>query len=94
MLVSAADKLHNLRAIYADSLRIQEKIWARFSAPEPKRLHTLWYYCSLNEIYASAASPHDPRRTGISAALTDLLNRFGYRAGEFEPGAQDGSSTE
>lgn len=37
MLVSAADKVHNLRAIYSDYGQIQDEIWKRFSAPEPKR---------------------------------------------------------
>ena len=85
MLVSAADKLHNLRAIYADYLQIHDEIWERFSAPAPKKRHTLWYYFSLNEIYLNADSPYDPRRAGICAALTELLDRFGFKAGDFQP---------
>lgn len=85
MLVSAADKLHNLRAIYTDFLQIGDAIWNRFSAPDPKKDHTLWYYGSLRDIYASPESPYDSRRTAMTEALTELLDRLGYVPGSFEP---------
>lgn len=88
MLVSAADKLHNLRAIYSDFGQIGDKIWERFSAPEPKREHTLWYYCTLKDVYASVESPPDPRRTAATNALTDLLDQLGYKTGDFNPATQ------
>jgi (p)ppGpp synthase/HD superfamily hydrolase len=78
MIVSASDKLHNLRSIYTDHRRIGEEIWNRFSAPESKRDHTLWYYASLRNIYASEDSPSDSRRGPLVDALTELLNQFGY----------------
>ena len=43
-LVSAADKLHNVRAIVSDYREVGEAIWARFSGG---REGTLWYYRSL-----------------------------------------------
>lgn len=45
-LVSAADKLHNVRTILADYRRDGESIWTRFSG---KREGTLWYYRALSD---------------------------------------------
>jgi (p)ppGpp synthase/HD superfamily hydrolase len=47
-LVSAADKLHNVRTILADYRRDGESIWKRFSG---KRKGTLWYYRALSDEY-------------------------------------------
>jgi (p)ppGpp synthase/HD superfamily hydrolase len=43
-LVSAADKLHNVRSIVSDYREVGESIWARFSG---ERDGTLWYYRAL-----------------------------------------------
>ncbi len=43
-LVSAADKVHNLRHILTDYREVGEKIWERFNG---KRDGTLWYYRAL-----------------------------------------------
>ena len=43
-LVSAADKLHNARAILADYRVVGEALWERFNA---SREETLWYYREL-----------------------------------------------
>lgn len=48
LLVSAADKLHNARAILSDYRRFGEAVWARFRG---SREGTLWYYRSLVEIF-------------------------------------------
>jgi (p)ppGpp synthase/HD superfamily hydrolase len=56
-LVSAADKLHNARAILAD-LRDEacgQAVWERFSAP---RERTLWYYRQLTGVFTELG----PRR--------------------------------
>ena len=47
-LVSAADKLHNVRTILADYRQDGESIWKRFSG---KREGTLWYYRALSDEY-------------------------------------------
>ena len=47
-LVSASDKLHNVRTILADYRQQGEKIWRRFSG---KREGTLWYYRALSDEY-------------------------------------------
>jgi (p)ppGpp synthase/HD superfamily hydrolase len=47
-LVSASDKLHNVRTILADYRQDGEAIWERFSG---KRDGTLWYYRALSDEY-------------------------------------------
>src|SRR6266481_9419276 len=47
-LVSAADKLHNVRTILADYRRDGESVWKRFSG---KKAGTLWYYRALSDEY-------------------------------------------
>jgi hypothetical protein len=47
-LVSAADKLHNARAILADYRAVGERLWDRFTAD---RNGALWYYRTLVEIF-------------------------------------------
>lgn len=48
LLVSIADKLHNVRSIIHDHKRVGENIWSRFTG---KKLGTIWYYQSLSKIY-------------------------------------------
>src|SRR6202142_1309818 len=47
-LVSASDKLHNVRTILSDYRRDGEKIWERFNG---KKEGTLWYYRALSDEY-------------------------------------------
>ena len=47
-LVSAADKLHNVRTILSDYRREGESVWKRFSG---KKKGTLWYYRALSDEY-------------------------------------------
>lgn len=44
--VCFADKLANLRSMYADWMKIGDKLWKRFNAPKEK---IQWYYQSLFE---------------------------------------------
>ena len=44
LLVSAADKLHNVRAIISDYRQIGDTLWSRFNGG---REGTLWYYRAL-----------------------------------------------
>jgi (p)ppGpp synthase/HD superfamily hydrolase len=46
-LVSAADKLHNVRSILADYREIGEEVWKRFSG---KRDGSLWYYRTVVDV--------------------------------------------
>jgi hypothetical protein len=43
-MVSAADKLHNARAVLADYRELGEALWSRFNAPKEDQL---WYYGAL-----------------------------------------------
>ena len=52
-LVSAADKLHNARAILADYRQLGETLWDRFNGG---RDGTLWYYRALADTFRSAES--------------------------------------
>jgi (p)ppGpp synthase/HD superfamily hydrolase len=47
-LVSASDKLHNVRTILADYRKDGEAIWPRFTG---KKAGTLWYYRALSDEY-------------------------------------------
>jgi len=74
-LVSAADKLHNLRAIVADYRAHGEALWKRFvsevSSTEEKRRLTLWYYRELAREFSSERGPRV-----IGAELERLLASF------------------
>lgn len=48
LVVSAADKLHNLRAIRGDFAQLGEQLWARFSGRPGQQL---WYFQTLARIY-------------------------------------------
>lgn len=48
LLVSAADKLHNVRSITSDYREIGEALWTRFNGG---RDGTLWYYRSLADTF-------------------------------------------
>jgi hypothetical protein len=54
-LVSAADKLHNVRSIVATYREIGDRVWERFHG---KRDGTLWYYRTLlDEFQRKRSSP-------------------------------------
>lgn len=66
-LVSAADKLHNLRTILADYLSVGEALWKRFNGG---REGTLWYYGELARYFCEEG----PREIGreLEAVLGQL----------------------
>ena len=53
-LVSAADKLHNARAILRDYRDVGEALWGRFNGG---RDGTLWYYRALVNTFRTVGSP-------------------------------------
>ncbi len=61
-LVSAADKLHNVRTILADYRTEGDRVWERFSG---RRDGTLWYYRAVLDVL----------RHGRSNRLVDELQR-------------------
>ena len=52
-LVSAADKLHNIRSIAKDFREVGNGIWERFNA---SREEILWYYDALVEIFRQSGN--------------------------------------
>ncbi len=79
-LVSAADKLSNLRSILAEYEAIGDGVFARFRSG---RMGTLWYYRRIAEIVPSRLPPTDlATRLGASLqeTLTELLEVIGPEA--------------
>jgi GTP pyrophosphokinase len=70
-LVSAADKLNNIRSILSDHRSVGEALWARFNGG---REGTLWYYRALLEEFLRA----QPNR---------LIREFELAVHELEAGA-------
>jgi len=56
LLVSAADKLHNLTSLLREERRLGDELWGRFRAG---RDGTLWYYGRLIEIFRNSPLPGD-----------------------------------
>ncbi|PWH15510.1 MAG: phosphohydrolase [Anaerolineae bacterium] len=48
LLVSLADKVHNLRTIYLDYQRVGDRVWDRFRGGKEG---SLWYFRSLLEVF-------------------------------------------
>jgi GTP pyrophosphokinase len=68
VLVSAADKLSNVREIIQDLRLHGEPVWERFSG---KREGSLWYYRALAEAFRQAAGAH-PLLDELDRAVTEL----------------------
>jgi hypothetical protein len=64
LIVGAADKLHNARAILNDYRQVGEELWSRFSVPKAEQL---WYYGALVEAFKQTTAPN---------ALVDELQRI------------------
>src|SRR5262245_38651478 len=75
--VSAADKLHNLRALLRDYRRDGDELWSRFN-PEAGRTGTLAYHRALVEIYLRRFP--SPLTEDLNRALIDLEDWVGERA--------------
>jgi (p)ppGpp synthase/HD superfamily hydrolase len=70
LLVSLADKLHNVRAILRDYHDIGDELWQRFSVKDPQQ--HLWYYRSLRDVYAQRVD------NWLLDELTDVLDTLEY----------------
>lgn len=64
LLVSAADKLHNLRSIVRDYREVGEDLWERFGG---KKKGTLWYYRQLADFF---------KRKGPAAPALEINQRL------------------
>ncbi|HYH04185.1 MAG TPA: HD domain-containing protein [Bacillota bacterium] len=63
LLVSAADKLHNARAILSDYREVGERLWERFTGGKNG---TMWYYRAMLAAY---------RKVGANRRLVEELER-------------------
>jgi (p)ppGpp synthase/HD superfamily hydrolase len=77
MIVSASDKLHNLRALLRDHRRDGDDLWSRFN-PEAGRTGTLAYHRALAEIYLKRFP--SPLTEDLNRALVELEDWVGERA--------------
>ncbi len=68
-LVSASDKLHNVRTILADYRQDGEDIWKRFSG---KKEGTLWYYRALSDEYRRRGPNRITRELEIAVGELEL----------------------
>lgn len=68
LLVSASDKVHNSSSILKDAQRFGDRVWTRFSAPEPKPCHIAGYYRGLLDAYRAGFKRH-----GMNEFLLDEL---------------------
>ena len=71
-LVSAADKLHNVRTVTADYRQDGEAIWKRFSGG---REGTLWYYRELNAEFQRRDDSRTTRELDIALRELNRLTR-------------------
>jgi (p)ppGpp synthase/HD superfamily hydrolase len=67
-LVSAADKLHNLRSIVKDYREIGDALWPRFQAGQEG---TLWYYRSLYDAFCEVE--RTPLVEEVGRTLAELV---------------------
>lgn len=72
LLVSCADKLHNVRSILFDHARIGDKVFDRF---KPGKAETLWYYESLVASFEEAwpKNPLLPDFKAVVRRLRDIV---------------------
>jgi hypothetical protein len=71
-LLSAADKLHNVKSILTDYLRMGEPLWRRFTGG---RDDTLWYYRAVVEALQCGGE------TGLIRELNDAVTQLEIAAG-------------
>jgi len=54
LIVSAADKLHNARAVLSDYRKLGDQLWLRFNAPKEDQL---WFYGEMVKTLQKTAAP-------------------------------------
>jgi (p)ppGpp synthase/HD superfamily hydrolase len=79
LLVSAADKLDNVRSILKDQREIGDKVWARFKG---KKEGTLWYYREMVKAFRSA------KHAAVDKRLTPLFDELARAVSDMETAAK------
>jgi GTP pyrophosphokinase len=77
LLVSASDKLHNIRSILTDLRTVGDAVWERFKAGKPG---SLWYYRSLVESYRTSGKVPASLLAELDEAVALLEDRVAHRA--------------
>ncbi|MDB5099064.1 MAG: metal dependent phosphohydrolase [Cyanobacteria bacterium RYN_339] len=77
LLVSASDKLHNMRSILTDLRTVGDEVWSRFKAGKPG---SLWYYRSLVESYRRSGKVPAALLAELEEAVATLETRVAHRA--------------
>jgi (p)ppGpp synthase/HD superfamily hydrolase len=75
-LVSAADKLNNVRSILSDYRAVGESVWSRFKGG---REGTLWYYRTLRDIFLQHPPNRITRDLDLAVNELELLVSGGSR---------------
>lgn len=78
-LVSASDKLHNVRTILADYRKDGEAIWQRFNG---RKEGTLWYYRALCDEYQRRNRNRTTSELAIAVAELERETRWSARSGQ------------
>ena len=73
-LVSAADKLNNVRSILSDYREVGESIWARFNGG---RDGTLWYYRALVQEFKRGKPNRLIRELELAVAELEMMAECG-----------------
>ena len=80
-LVSAADKLNNVRSILSDYREFGEAIWERFNG---RREGTLWYYRSLVQEFKRGEPSRLVRELEIAVGELEMLEKIKTSSRSFE----------
>jgi GTP pyrophosphokinase len=81
-LVSAADKLNNIRSILSDYRSVGESVWSRFQGG---REGTIWYYRTLRDEFLRSKPNRVTRDFDLAVRELELLIR-----NDSQPGAHHG----
>ena len=71
LLVSAADKLDNLRAIHDDYSKLGEEVWTRFNAGKEEQE---WYYSGISEAFMKRSKEIGEPLKGISEEISSIVH--------------------
>jgi (p)ppGpp synthase/HD superfamily hydrolase len=88
VLVSAADKLHNARAILTDHRHLEAELWCRFNK-DAGRSGSLWYYRSLAAVIETRLRKRAPilvdeLHATVEAVIASVVEHEGVSAADVE----------
>jgi (p)ppGpp synthase/HD superfamily hydrolase len=85
-LVSAADKLNNVRSILSDYRAVGESVWSRFHGG---REGTLWYYRTLRDVFLRHKRNRITRELDLAVnELESLTGRTPVSGGRISPAVE------